>query len=71
MKEMAGVHNIKNGSLKYEAAQRKNWLHDIKVCYLTLQYFFSICEPYVCTLSSDNPDEDLSCRSGGCHFYGQ
>jgi hypothetical protein len=38
MKEVAGVHNIKKGSLKYETVQRENWLRDIKVCYLRLQY---------------------------------
>lgn len=63
MKEVAGVHNIKKGSLKYEAVQRENWFHDIRVCYLRLQYFLSICESIVSTLSFINPDEDVSYRS--------
>lgn len=49
--------------MKYETVQRENWLHDTKVCYLRLQYFLSICEPLVCTLSFINPGEDVSCRS--------
>jgi hypothetical protein len=44
--------------------QRENWLYDIKVCYLRLQYFLSICVPQACTVSLIKPDED----QGRCKF---